>query len=156
MGCSCMRKRLSAYVDGELREKWRRRVERHLAVCPVCREELERLRDVDMLLARGPDVSVPPFIAARVVARVRGEVPRRVAAPWWHPLLSPRLGYALATAALACGVLLGAHIGMGLVPILSDSERMGPIEILDLGSFRDEPSGSMSELVMNLIEEDQT
>ena len=156
MSCSRVKKRLSAYMDGELREEWRVQVELHLAACPRCREELERLRDVDRLLFDAPKAAVPPFLASRVAARTRQEVERGAETPWWLPARSPTLGYAVASAVLAGGILLGVQLGRGLAPIVTGGEQGRTIEILDLGSFRDEPKGSMAAVVMSLIEEEQS
>lgn len=156
MRCSRVRKKLSAYMDGELSHQWRERVEQHLAACTRCREELARLSAADRLLLDGPEVTVPPFLATRIVARAREEVERRAAVPWWLPARSPRLGYAVGSLVLAGGIILGHQMGRGLAPIVAGSESGRTIEILDLGSFRDEPEGSIAAVVMGLIEEEQS
>jgi anti-sigma factor RsiW len=64
--------RLSAYVDGELSPRQRRRLERHAARCPDCTGTLRSLlRVIHALrtLPRPPDGQV----ADRVVARLRRE-----------------------------------------------------------------------------------
>jgi hypothetical protein len=57
---------------------------------------------------------------------------------------------------LAGGIVLGHQMGTGLAPIVAGGERGRTIEILDLGSFRDEPEGSIAAVVMGLIEEEQS
>jgi len=156
MRCSRVRKRLSAYMDGELSDQWRERIEHHLAACTRCQEELARLGIADRLLLDAPEVRVPPFLASRIVARAREEVEQGVAVPWWLPAGSPRLGYAMASVVLAGGIILGLQMGRGLAPIVASGESGSTIEILDLGSFRDEPEGSISAVVMGLIEEEQS
>ncbi len=156
MGCSRARKRLSAYIDGELSGKWAQRVEQHLAACTRCREELARLGTVNRLLLDSPQVTVPPFLASRILARAREEVERGVAVPWWLPGASRRLGYAMASVVVAGGIILGLQMGRGLAPIVAHEETGRAIEILDLGSFRDEPEGSIAAVLMGLIEEEQS
>ena len=156
MRCSRVRKRLSAYMDGELGDQWMERVEQHLAACTRCREELARLDTADRLLLDAPEVTVPPFLASRIVARAREQVERRVAVPWWLPARSPGLAYAMASAVLAGGIILGLQMGKGLAPIAAGGESGRAIEILDLGSFRDEPEGSLAAVVMGLVEEEQS
>lgn len=70
--------RLSAYLDDELRGRERKRVDRHLALCPVCREilrslaqTLERLRS----LARSDSAPARPSVADAVLDRIRGSGP---------------------------------------------------------------------------------
>jgi predicted anti-sigma-YlaC factor YlaD len=72
--CAETRERLSAHLDGELRGREAKRVLRHLARCPHCRELLQSLaRAVDNLRALG-QVGVPapsPSVAEAVVDRIR-------------------------------------------------------------------------------------
>jgi len=57
---------LSAYLDGELSEEERRRVEVHLGTCGVCRADVEELRWVVGLVRALPEVEVPrPFYVRR-------------------------------------------------------------------------------------------
>ena len=60
----------SQFLDGELSDAGRRRIERHTAVCPHCRELLRSLRRmIDALTGLGPDPSTR--IADEVVERLR-------------------------------------------------------------------------------------
>ncbi len=74
--CAETRERLSAHLDGELEGREARRVLRHLARCPHCRELLQSLgRAVDGLRALG-QVGSPassPSVAEVVVDRIRRE-----------------------------------------------------------------------------------
>lgn len=70
--------RLSAHLEGELRGREHKRVLRHLALCPICREvvrslaqTLEGLRS----LARQEGLPARPSLAAAVVESVRGGSP---------------------------------------------------------------------------------
>ena len=47
MKCDLPVELLSGYLDGELDEQQKTRVESHLKNCPACREELEALRQID-------------------------------------------------------------------------------------------------------------
>lgn len=72
--CAETRERLSAHLEGELQERESRRVLRHLARCPRCREVLRSLaRAVDALRSLGQaDVPAPaPSAADSVVNRLR-------------------------------------------------------------------------------------
>jgi hypothetical protein len=50
---------LSAYLDGQVDDRERYLVERHLSTCPVCQRDLESLRQVVRLLNRLPPVTPP-------------------------------------------------------------------------------------------------
>jgi anti-sigma factor RsiW len=67
------RARYSAYLDGELSERERSRVEEHVGMCPVCRRMLASLkRTLEGL--RGLSSDAPsPGVADSVIDRLRGE-----------------------------------------------------------------------------------
>lgn len=71
-----VRDNLSAYLDGRLTDRERTRVERHLASCQDCQEDLASLRQTVSLLRRVPPRPVPrsfvlPAAAQKEQARYR-------------------------------------------------------------------------------------
>jgi hypothetical protein len=68
-----IRRRLSAYCGGELEFAERQLVERHLAECPACRTELADLQTTLRLISSTPEVDPPPWMTARIMARIRGQ-----------------------------------------------------------------------------------
>jgi hypothetical protein len=87
MTCHESRERLSQLLDEVLPARDRALVEAHLADCPECRRELERLRATVSLLQRVEPVRAPVGFVDRVMAAVR-PVPwyRRLAAWIFLPL----------------------------------------------------------------------
>lgn len=77
--CAETGRRLPALADGELGRITRRRVERHLAICPGCRRMFERLlRGIDALrAARSEPAPASPSVADAVLERIRAEDPLR-------------------------------------------------------------------------------
>lgn len=67
--------KLSAYLDGELKQPERLEVENHLQTCQSCREELEELKHVSSLLreSRMPEFTSPMDFKAQVML----QLPRR-------------------------------------------------------------------------------
>jgi hypothetical protein len=67
--------KLSAYLDGELKQQERLEVENHLQTCQGCREELEELKRVSSLLreSRMPEFTSPMDFKAQVML----QLPRR-------------------------------------------------------------------------------
>jgi len=61
--------RLSTYIDGRLEARERERVERHLAVCPPCREEVVSLRQTVSVLRELPPRPLPRSFALPASAR---------------------------------------------------------------------------------------
>lgn len=87
---------LSSYLDGELSGSARRAVEDHVAACPGCRAELERLR--------------------RVVARLRGL--EREAPP---PLLMERVSREVAVAGRSSGLTARVERALRRLPVESST-----------------------------------
>lgn len=95
------REDLSAYLDGQLPEQRRRRLEEHLAGCPACERELDGLRSVIEAVKSLPQAPVPRSFAIEPAA-----------APRIAPAPRPSLAFgALSAAALVVfGVLLGGDL----------------------------------------------
>jgi hypothetical protein len=95
-------------LDGEQRAE----ALRHLSTCGECRRAVEELTQVaDELLMLAPAHEPPAGFESRVVeAMGLGRAPRRRLPRWLAPSwLAPRLGPALATAAITAGVLIGVY-----------------------------------------------
>jgi anti-sigma factor RsiW len=67
------RARLSDYVDGDLDERARHRIEHHAGVCPKCRHMLESLKRTLAELVGLRDGEAHGDIAAGVIERLRNE-----------------------------------------------------------------------------------
>jgi hypothetical protein len=117
---------LEAYYDDELEENRRRQVESHLAHCPSCRAELERLETLSTLLRSSP-VPQTQSAPARFVAQVGLRLPRRPERPAWQRAL--KLGWQLMPAGLlsAWVALQAAFIVTGL---LMAASQTGPGQVL--------------------------
>ncbi|MBI3554312.1 MAG: zf-HC2 domain-containing protein [Elusimicrobia bacterium] len=98
---------LSAYLDGQLTEAERARVEAQLSGCGPCREEVEALRYMKAVLAAAPRRAMPPELL--------GAIEDAVASRSWTRLIpaalrAPRVfvpAGALAALALVAGLWLG-------------------------------------------------
>ena len=90
---------IGPYLLGELSVGEERELERHLAGCSACRDELAGARQTHDLLRELAAGGPPPELKARVLARVRGEIPARSRVGWnlWVP----------AAAALVLAAILG-------------------------------------------------
>lgn len=119
---AALRERLSAYLDGELAPDDAAALERHLAACAECRDELAALREVRTLLRALPSPALPRSFALPAAATTQPSLarqqparPPRAAAVGTRlpPTASPRRVHALARAAqwvgglaAACGLFL--------------------------------------------------
>jgi anti-sigma factor (TIGR02949 family) len=111
MNCSKIRKNLSAYADGELGARPRRKINRHLAHCEKCAAELAGLEEVTQTAKH----SLQSVVSGRVPpADLRNRIigaAHRLRPP--RPLLVPvrRLVAGAAIVALASGLFAGFVIG---------------------------------------------
>ena len=90
---------LSAYIDGHLVPRKQEELQRHLAECSSCQQELEELQGVVALLRRVPMVSVPrSFTLSQAPARII----------WWDVRYAAPLRYSTAVVAF---LLLAVVVG---------------------------------------------
>lgn len=85
MSCQEIRPNLNDFVDEELSEHERLRVEQHLAVCDTCRQDMTALRSL-LAAARqlGPEVAPGRDLWPTVESRLESE--RSTARQWWLQL----------------------------------------------------------------------
>jgi anti-sigma factor RsiW len=99
MSCSRMERRILAYVDGRLKESERLDVEKHLAVCSVCKLRVSEFRAVSSLLDELPQIEPSEGFDLRVHALVAAEPVKK---SWWSWVaVSPRVVFAAALLLLA-------------------------------------------------------
>ncbi len=135
MRCCRIKKRISSFIDGEIQGKEKAKIEAHLNSCPECRNEAEKLKQVNMILDTMPSVSTPPFLANRVLARVKGEINEKRSLnflPAW-------MRWATALTAVLVGLSIGAGMGQKIsrdvfwkqkeaIEIMAWEEDLEPIE----------------------------
>lgn len=136
---------VGAYLLDALEEPERERFERHLADCPLCREELERLRPAVDALPRSVDpLAAPPRLKASLMDAVHeeaGEASRgRRARRSWSlalPRLTPVLAWGTAVFLLAVG------LGFGLAKLTTGSDTRTLSASVQSRELRD-ASGTLS------------
>lgn len=112
ISCRDFRKRISPYMDGELTGRAGRAVEAHIAACPDCRRELERLKAMQRTLAALETPPLPPFLSTRIMARAAERPHILRILPLWMTAGTAGLSRRwLAACALACGLILGCAMG---------------------------------------------
>ena len=126
---------LGPYLLGHLTAEEERKLEHHLAECPRCRDELDRIGQTHALLRELAANEPPADLKSRTMVRARGEATTRSRARWklWIP----------AVAAL----LLVAILGVGLLrTVVGDSPEGVPLSATALapgasGELRGEKVG---------------
>jgi len=116
LSCLRYRKRLGAYLDGELSPRLSKAVLAHVMRCKACRVELEELRRLAPLMQTLDVPPVPAGLTDKVMARARTRAFRSHEGPvtwspldWWRMVSVPLRLAACATVLLAFffGVALG-------------------------------------------------
>jgi anti-sigma factor RsiW len=102
-----MESRLLGYIDGRLKEKEQREMEKHLAACPACTVRVNEFRSVSSLLDELPLIEPSSAFDVRVGARIAAEPVKQ---PWWSWLgAAPRV-------LVAASMLLLATVWVGHRP----------------------------------------
>jgi anti-sigma factor RsiW len=107
MSCTRMETRLLGYIDGRLKEKEQREMEKHLAACPACTVRVNEFRSVSSLLDELPQIEPSAAFDIRVRARIAAEPVKQ---DWWSWLgAAPRV-------LVAASILLLATVWVGHRP----------------------------------------
>ena len=153
MHCRNVKSRLDRYLDGELSDRERDAVQRHVGACSACREALERLRAAGVAvlqLAEPPDV--PAGFAQRVIARAARRREQRVlVVPSWRSF-SPAMRIA-AAAMVMLGLGIGVLMGLDLVrgpATPSDVAAADPDAVYGFDYLSDAPGGSLADAYITL------
>lgn len=114
--CAGNRKRLSAYIDGELPKRARISVEVHLAECPACRLVFDELRGLAPLLQKYDAPPVPAGLSSRILTegalrQRRKDCEKAAGSRWRELLLQPRLVRGATGVALVVGLVMGGWMG---------------------------------------------
>ena len=126
-------RRISAWHDGELPPAEAQELAQHMAECPACRHELERLQGLSKWLSSAPGPEIPAGALDRLRRRVRPQRDRLI-------LRTARALTAVAAAVLiACSVLLwqGMDAGAAAVPTPGEWERAAIMPTLPEPSAED-------------------
>ena len=141
MSCNAMRKKIKAYLDGELQSAEAAAVKSHLVQCPACSCEAAELAKTWELLLALPDVQEAPDLIPATMARIlaEGENTRsRKLLRWLFPV-----PLSAATAALVIGLVIG--IGLGRIIASTYLDRGETDTALYLEVFQDTPPQSIGD-----------
>ncbi|KPK62777.1 hypothetical protein AMJ83_09855 [candidate division WOR_3 bacterium SM23_42] len=154
MKCSQIKKKLSAYIDGEITDNEKIMIKKHLKACAICQEEVAVLSRVKGSLSVLDGMEVPPYFMARLRQRIRDEKLETVEhIPFLERIR--RLAVPAATAAaVVASLFVGSQMGRTLYQAITDGSRQSGVEatdVLGLGSFEAFPEGSLSEIYDELV-----
>ncbi|MFN2281358.1 MAG: anti-sigma factor family protein [Anaerolineales bacterium] len=93
---------LWAYLDGVLDPSQAEMIQAHLAECPLCQAEFDRLEKLTLRLENLPEVGLTKDLSGLVVSQLKAE-----------RALSPAITWTLVAEALAAGTVIGV-----LIPVI--------------------------------------
>lgn len=125
---------LSAYLDGELDARARQRLAAHLAACPVCTAQLQRLQALSADFKALPEESLGFDLAGVIEGRL-ANAPRP---PARRRRLGP-LGWWPVAAGAALSITVGTFMGAALVP----ASAVTPPRLATMRVFDAMPPGSL-------------
>lgn len=150
MKCKRLRRKLVAYLDGELREKQKLLIKKHLSQCAECRKEAHLLNESFCLL-KGQDYLKPSEdFLANLWERIYCLEKRQLL----PQAIFGRLVHAALPAAVAAVLIIGVLVGSSVEKIIPSptvklkEERY--LTSIGLDSFQDLPTGSLPEIYLNL------
>ena len=165
MKCQKIKKRLSVFVDGEVKEKEKNKILAHLSTCPSCAQEAKTLFSLQALLEEEKETIKPsPYFTNKLEQRI-AQIEKK------EGLLRNLLEYinralvpATITSALIIGTLFGNTLGevfySRISKILNPGESSSIQETVDqslyLNSLDDFPSESLGGVYIALITENQS
>jgi len=154
--CQSVRKKLSAYQDGEVTSAEIDSIDAHLRICEACREQHAALRQTYRMLKGLPEIEPAPELARRIVASAtRAQKPFWIRAPGeaWRLFPARAALVTLAAAGLLIGTMLGNLLTAGPFhspPSLSVSFPDQALTLASVKVFDAAPPGSLAEGYLKL------
>ena len=165
MKCQKIKKRLSVFVDGEVKEKEKNKILAHLSTCPYCEQEAKTLFLLQALLEQEKETIKPsPYFTNKLEQRIaqleKKEGPLRKLLECLNQALVP----ATITSVLIIGTLFGNKLGevfySRISKLLNPGESSSIQEAVDqslyLNALDDFPSESLGGVYIALITENQS
>jgi len=150
MKCKRIRRKLVAYLDGELREKQELSIKEHLTKCRQCKKEADLLSKSFCLLKGQEHLKPSEDFLANLWERIYSLEERQLL----PQAIFGRLVHAALPAAVAAVLIIGILVGSSVEKIIPSQtvklkeERY--LTSIGLDSFQDLPTGSLPEIYFNL------
>ncbi len=154
MKCSRIKRKLSAFLDGETSEVENQLISEHLKSCARCQNELEELSQVSDILDVMDEVEVSPFFTTRLKQRIVDQRARRVVRMPFMEWIRRAALPAFATALVILSFLVGSNLGKTIYQEQAESiAKSGTeiVEVLDFASLDEFPEGSLGWAYSNLL-----
>jgi predicted anti-sigma-YlaC factor YlaD len=135
MKCSQIKRKLTAFLDGETSEEESQLISEHVKSCEHCRKELEELSQVSDVLNTMDEVRVSPFFITRLKQRIADQKSKRVVrmpfVEWIRRATLPTF----ATALVFLSFLVGSNLAKTMYQKQVESIAKSDTEIVDVLDF---------------------
>jgi anti-sigma factor RsiW len=111
MKCKQLHKKLIFFLEGDLPQKEKEQIKKHLAECPECAGFTDDLKKTLNILQSEKSPEVNPFFYTRLKAKMENQAVRDKTQPALRPALIKILQPALFTLLLLAGIYSGYKIG---------------------------------------------
>ena len=154
MKCSEVRRKLSAFLDGEVSEEEKQLILEHVKSCDLCRKELEALSQVSEVLEVMDEIQVSPFFITRLKQRIADQESKSLVRlpfmEWIRHSTVPAFTTVLVCLSLLLGYYLGKTIHQERVEsvLIADAEVTDALGVAVLDEF---PEGSLGDAYSNLL-----
>jgi len=165
MKCQKIKKRLSVFVDGEVKEKEQNKILAHLSTCPYCAQEANTLFSLQSLLEEEKETIQPsPYFTNKLEQRIAQLETKEGSLRKLLEYINRALVPATITSVLIIGTLFGNKLGevfySRISKLLNPGESSSTQEVVDqslyLNSLDDFPSESLGWVYIALITENQS
>ena len=158
--CRHIRKKLSAFQDGEVELAEKEAIEAHLRTCEACRRQYAALLQTYRMLRSLPEIEPAPGLSRRIV-----DSATRAQEPFWVRALGEALRLLPAPAAMvtlaAAGLWVGTMLGNLLIEgqfhsshRLSASFSDQTLTLASVRVFDATPPGSFADGYLNVVNRD--
>lgn len=159
--CQSIRKKLSAYQDGEVGTAEKDAIEAHLRTCEACRKKHEALMQTYRMFRSLPEIEPAPGLSRRIL-----DSATRTQEPFWIRVLGEALRWLPTPAAMVAlavtGLWVGAMLGNLLIEgqfhpshSLSASFSDPALTLTSVKVFDATPPGSFAQDYLNLVTRNQ-
>ncbi|MCJ7812890.1 zf-HC2 domain-containing protein [bacterium] len=149
MKCRTIKRKLSAYMDGEIDKNQKTTIEVHLKQCVTCQQVLHDLNTTWSLLSLLPESESVPYFFARLNARIKSEKTKKRSI-WIDRVLIP----VTATIVTILGIFTGSFVGKNGESLAEQTVEDEMISTLHLDSFDDFQTASLGEVYFDLVSQE--
>jgi predicted anti-sigma-YlaC factor YlaD len=159
--CRSVRKKLSAYQDGEVSSAEKDAIDAHFCTCKACRKQHEALLQTYRMLRGLPEIEPAPGLSRRIVdSATRAQEPFWIRIPGeaFRLFAAPAAIVTLAAAGLFIGTMLGNVLTEGPLHSshpLSASFSDQALTLASVRVFDTTPPGSFAEGYLKLANQSQ-